>query len=159
MCDCWRSPAGRAGILWRGNGADFDCRALALSGLASAAYAGAVSTGKKTTSKAAVLERLVARLAELDAIDAAASGDAKPIELDQTAIGRLSRMDAMQVQAMAAASLRMRAVERTRIAAARKRLDADEYGLCVQCGESIAPARLETDPTLATCVTCASGGR
>jgi DnaK suppressor protein len=67
-------------------------------------------------------------------------------------------MDAMQVQAMAAASQRMRAGERIRIAAALKRLDADEYGSCVQCGEAIAPARLETDPTLATCVKCASGG-
>ena len=104
---------------------------------------------------AAVRARLAARLEEIDALERATEGDAKPLELDQTAIGRLSRMDAMQVQAMAAAAQRMRAAERLRIAAALKRLDEDEYGWCVQCGEEIAPARLEVDATLATCVKCA----
>ncbi len=108
--------------------------------------------------QAAIRARLAARLQNLDELDRATEGDTTPIELDQTAIGRLSRMDAMQVQAMAAASQRMRADERRRIAAALKRLDADEYGWCVQCGEEIAPARLEADPTLATCVKCAGGG-
>jgi DnaK suppressor protein len=109
--------------------------------------------------EAAVRARLAARIAELDALERATEGDATPLELDQTAIGRLSRMDAMQVQAMAAASQRMRAAERVRIAATLKGLDEGEYGWCLQCGEAIAPARLDTDPTLATCVKCAGGGR
>lgn len=103
----------------------------------------------------AIRARLAARIEELDALDHATEGDTAPLELDQTAIGRLSRMDAMQVQAMAAASQRMRAAERVRIAAALKRLDDGEYGWCAQCGEEIAPARLDVDPTLATCVKCA----
>lgn len=104
----------------------------------------------------AVRARLLARREELDALDRATADDHRPIELDQTAVGRLSRMDSLQVQAMSAASQRMRAAERIRIDHALKRLDAGDYGWCVRCGEEIAPARLETDPTLATCIRCAA---
>jgi DnaK suppressor protein len=46
-------------------------------------------------------------------------------------------------------------VERVnRIAAALERLDAGEYGLCVECGEGIAPARLKVLPEVTTCVRC-----
>jgi RNA polymerase-binding transcription factor DksA len=46
-------------------------------------------------------------------------------------------------------------VERVnRIAAALERLDAGEYGLCVECGENIAPARLQALPEVTTCVRC-----
>jgi DnaK suppressor protein len=46
-------------------------------------------------------------------------------------------------------------VERVnRIAAALERLDAGEYGLCVECGEGIAPARLQALPEVLTCVRC-----
>jgi DnaK suppressor protein len=46
-------------------------------------------------------------------------------------------------------------VERVnRIAAALERLDAGEYGLCAECGEGIAPARLQVLPEVLTCVRC-----
>ncbi len=46
-------------------------------------------------------------------------------------------------------------VERVnRIAAALERLAAGEYGLCVECGEGIAPARLQALPEVTTCVRC-----
>jgi DnaK suppressor protein len=46
-------------------------------------------------------------------------------------------------------------VERVnRIAAALERMDAGEYGLCVECGENIAPARLQALPEVTTCVRC-----
>jgi DnaK suppressor protein len=46
-------------------------------------------------------------------------------------------------------------VERVnRIVAALERLDAGEYGLCVECSESIAPARLQALPEVTTCVRC-----
>ena len=53
-------------------------------------------------------ERLAARLLELN--DLAETGDAaaKPVELDQTRVGRLSRMDAMQAQAMSIETKRRR---------------------------------------------------
>lgn len=99
-------------------------------------------------------------LSARDAIDAdsdATEADRQPVELDQTRVGRLSRMDALQGQAMAAATERRRLAGKHRIDAALERLDAGEYGYCVACGEPISPARLRADPAVATCIDCAAG--
>lgn len=79
----------------------------------------------------------------------------RPVELDQTSVGRLSRMDAMQVQAMAVAEDTRRQHTLQRVAAAFERLENDEYGYCVTCGEPIAHKRLELDPATPTCIKCA----
>lgn len=77
------------------------------------------------------------------------------VELDQTRQGRLSRMDALQQQAMAAETQRRRILELKRIGAALKRIEDGEYGYCLSCGEEIAPARLTFDPSATQCVACA----
>lgn len=41
-----------------------------------------------------------------------------------------------------------------RLAAALDRLDEGEYGICVECGEEIAAARLRAMPEVQTCVRC-----
>lgn len=82
----------------------------------------------------------------------------RPVELDQQAVGRLSRMDALQEQAMQFETERRRQQTLSRIEAALKRIDEDEFGYCIACGEEIDIRRLENDPTLATCVKCASKG-
>lgn len=84
--------------------------------------------------------------------------DRAPVTLDQDSVGRLSRMDAMQVQAMALAAQRRRQAERERIAAALRRLDEGEFGFCAACGEPIAEGRLQHDPGAALCIDCASEG-
>lgn len=100
---------------------------------------------------------LADRLEELRWTTERTAGDRKPVELDQTAVGRLSRMDALQMQAMAQATERRRAVEIARVEAALKRIDSGDYGWCLTCGEAIAPKRLAADPTVPTCIGCASG--
>jgi DnaK suppressor protein len=78
------------------------------------------------------------------------------VELDQSKVGRLSRMDALQQQAMLDAT-RVRAQrERVRIQSALSRIDHGEYGRCVQCDEPIALGRLEVDPAAPLCMACAS---
>lgn len=77
------------------------------------------------------------------------------VELDQTRVGRLSRMDAMQAEAMDHAVKARRQHQQQRLKDALQRLDDDEFGYCTTCGELIAEARLELDPTLPTCVSCA----
>ena len=94
-------------------------------------------------------------LAELDAQDARGAESRGIVMLDQQAVGRLSRMDALQRQAMAQAEAERRMAQRARIRAALARLDAGEYGWCIGCGEEIAPARLEQDPAVPTCISCA----
>ena len=77
------------------------------------------------------------------------------VELDQTRVGRLSRMDAMQAQAMSIETGRRRRQKLRQIEVALKRIEADDFGYCKACGESIAPARLEIDPTALLCIDCA----
>ena len=46
-------------------------------------------------------------------------------------------------------------VERAnRLAEALERLKEGEYGICEECGEAIAPARLKAMPEVTTCVRC-----
>jgi len=77
------------------------------------------------------------------------------VVLDQTSVGRLSRMDALQNQAMQQETARRREVELKRIDAALQRLEEDEFGYCVACGEEIPPKRLDMDPANPVCVDCA----
>lgn len=104
---------------------------------------------------AAIAERLRARRAELVEAGAAHEDERRPVQLDQTRIGRLSRMDAMQDQAMAVELERRREVELARIDSALARLADGEYGWCVTCGEEIEPRRLELDPAIPLCLACA----
>lgn len=103
-----------------------------------------------------IRERLVTLRDELERMVASSKDASAVVELDQTRVGRLSRMDAMQAQAMASASAQRRAGMLRNIAAALKRLDDGEYGLCRRCDEPINPKRLEIDPTVLYCVDCAS---
>jgi len=105
----------------------------------------------------ALKAKLLAERDELHHDSGVTAGERKAVELDQTAVGRLSRMDALQVQAMQLETDRRRDVELLRIDAALKRMDEGEYGYCASCGEEILAKRLETDPATPVCVDCASG--
>lgn len=63
-------------------------------------------------------EKLIARREALAEEDRLAEDGRAPVTLDQESVGRLSRVDAMQVQAMALAQQRRRQSERTAIDAA-----------------------------------------
>lgn len=81
------------------------------------------------------------------------------VELDQSRVGRLSRTDALQQQAMALASAQRRQTGIVRIDAALARLARGGYGFCTSCDEAIAPARLAHDPATPVCIDCAGGER
>ena len=101
-----------------------------------------------------VRSALMARLAQLDEEDRISAEGREPVTLQQDSVGRLSRMDAMQVQAMALAAERRRAAERQRIDAALGRIEEGEWGYCLRCGEEIAEKRLQHDPSVPRCVGC-----
>ncbi|MBS0124255.1 TraR/DksA C4-type zinc finger protein [Aestuariicoccus sp. KMU-90] len=100
---------------------------------------------------------IAARLAELEADDARGREARGVVELDQQAVGRLSRQDALLSQSMAKAATARREGERRALIAALHRLDAGDYGHCEDCGEEIPEARLTLDLTAMRCVSCASG--
>lgn len=86
------------------------------------------------------------------------SGRAETVELDQSRMGRLSRIDAIQQQKMAQANLARQRVRLERVEAAIERLEdePEEYGLCPDCGEDIPFPRLIAAPDAIFCVDCAS---
>ena len=98
---------------------------------------------------------LEARRRELSALSGISAEGRKPVELDQQSVGRLSRMDAMQMQAMAEANERQRAVELRRTEAALARIEAGDWGFCARCDEPIGDKRLQLDPATPFCVDCA----
>ena len=81
---------------------------------------------------------------------------ARPVTLDQASVGRLSRMDAMQGQAMALETQRRRQRRLTQVRLALGRIQQGNFGLCQQCEEGIAFNRLDIDPATRLCITCAS---
>jgi DnaK suppressor protein len=92
--------------------------------------------------------------AELQELEETSKDAAKPVELDQTGVGRLTRMDAMQTQQMAQELARRRQQQLIKIEGALRRIASGEYGYCVVCGEAIDVRRLAVDPTNARCVQC-----
>ncbi len=100
-------------------------------------------------------KRLLDLKADLLKVEAESEEGRQPVELDQTKVGRLSRMDALQGQAMALAIEERRKIEIQRINAALERIENDDYGYCISCDEEIAIKRLELDPAAPTCISCA----
>ena len=100
-------------------------------------------------------ERLAAKREELEELSRISQEARATVELDQQSVGRLSRMDAMQQQAMAEAQERSRKRDLIRIEQAERRIREGEYGYCSECGEEIADGRLAIDPMAEKCVSCA----
>ena len=99
--------------------------------------------------------RLLARQSELNNFSESSREARSAVDLDQSRIGRLSRMDALQMQAMEQASEGRRRRELQRIEKALALIDSGNYGECISCGELISPKRLNLDPSFINCVSCA----
>ncbi len=100
-------------------------------------------------------ERLQALKNELEALTALTVEARETVQLDQQSVGRLSRMDALQNQAMAEAQQRTRQHDLIRIDMGFRRIADGEYGYCADCGEEIPDRRLAIDPMAERCVNCA----
>ncbi len=100
-------------------------------------------------------ERLLELREELESVATTGDESSQVVELDQARVGRLSRMDAMQAQAMSQESARRREMMLKNIAAALERIDTGTFGLCRSCEEPINPKRLAFDPTALLCIECA----
>lgn len=99
--------------------------------------------------------RLQAEAAGLRAASDDSRAARRPVTLDQQAVGRLSRMDALQGQAMARGLEARRAGRLRAIAAALARIDGGAFGWCADCGGFIGRDRLDADPCVPRCRDCA----
>ncbi len=100
-------------------------------------------------------ERLLKLREDLESMATTSDQSSQVVELDQTRMGRLSRMDAMQAQAMSQESGRRREMMLRKIAAALERIDNGNFGHCQSCEEPIQRKRLEFDATTLLCIQCA----
>jgi DnaK suppressor protein len=101
-----------------------------------------------------IRQKLLSLRSELKELEETFRETSKPVELDQSSVGRLSRMDAMQSQQMALESDRRRQHKLLKIEGALRRVESGEYGCCFVCGEEIDIRRLSADPTNTRCVEC-----
>jgi DnaK suppressor protein len=106
----------------------------------------------------AVRQRLQARDQVLAERLRQATDQTSAVEPDR-AIGRLTRLDAVQQGHMNEELRRQAVAERSRIARALARIDDGTYGVCPRCEEPIADARLDAQPDAVLCVGCASARR
>jgi DnaK suppressor protein len=102
-------------------------------------------------------EKLTAMQVELRGISESAVLDLKPVALDQTSVGRVSRMDAIQLQQMSQATARRREQLLLKIEGALRRIESGRFGLCFLCGKEIDLRRLGADPTMTRCRECVEG--
>ena len=79
---------------------------------------------------------------------------ARPVELDQQAMGRVSRIDAIQQQKMVQANRRRAQLRLNQFQAALRAIEDDEYGICRLCDDFIRYGRLKARPEAAICLEC-----
>jgi DnaK suppressor protein len=105
------------------------------------------------------LESIKVQLNELKADLLAREGTSheatKTVVLDQAAVGRVSRIDAIQQQEMALEAERRRLLMLKKIEGAFMRLETSEFGECFVCGVDIGLNRLSLNPLLTRCLNCA----
>jgi DnaK suppressor protein len=78
----------------------------------------------------------------------------KPIG-PENAIGRVSRMDAINNKSVSEAALRSSKRKLSSLRVALTKIDAPEFGICTRCKRPIAPARLMFMPESIRCINCA----
>ena len=78
----------------------------------------------------------------------------KPIPPSE-AIGRVSRMDAINNRSVNEAALRQLETELEGLIKAMDRMREEKYGKCLRCGEDIPTGRLMLMPGATRCVRCA----
>jgi DnaK suppressor protein len=99
-------------------------------------------------------QMLISARDEIEELNITSRDATATVTLDQSMVGRLSRIDALQAQQMAQEMARRRQIQLQKIDSALRRMDACEFGYCLICDEEIAIARLEFDPACTRCINC-----
>lgn len=99
-------------------------------------------------------QRLIELKTEVATLSQTSKDAAKPVQLDQASVGRLSRMDAMQAQQMAMETDRRRDTQLTAVEGALRRIESGDFGFCFKCDDEIDIRRLNVDPTITRCLKC-----
>ena len=93
-------------------------------------------------------------LAELQAQLERGAAATAAVQLDQTLVGRVSRVDVMQQQSMAVSTRNKTRQRMQKVTAALAAVAAGDYGYCRRCDEAIGFARLHAQPEANLCIDC-----
>lgn len=105
--------------------------------------------------KQAFRDAVQQRLEDLAVLLGSESNDGSAIELDQTRVGRLARMEAMQHHAIAQVQHERAKAQRLALERLLSRVNDDDFGECYYCGEDIGVGRMLVRPESMKCITCA----
>lgn len=105
---------------------------------------------QKSELKAKIISELETLKADLENLRNAV----KPIAPDN-AIGRISRMEAINAKSVNEKALANARNRKSRLETALDKIDDPDFGLCVICDEDIPIGRLMLMPEVSTCVRCA----
>ncbi|MEX2281695.1 MAG: TraR/DksA C4-type zinc finger protein [Gemmatimonadota bacterium] len=78
----------------------------------------------------------------------------RPVQLDESSIGRISRIDNLQTQGLTKELQEREQAKLGQINEALKRIEAGTYGVCVVCRKPISFERLEVFPEAPNCAAC-----
>lgn len=106
--------------------------------------------------KEAIRAEIEKRISETKRSIASLREQAKPVSPDR-AIGRLTRMDAIQQKSMSEANLRTQEQVLINLEEALSKLDEPDFGRCVRCSQAIPLGRILIVPESKCCVKCAAG--
>jgi DnaK suppressor protein len=101
--------------------------------------------------------KLNAMQSEIRTISGSAAQDLKPVMLDHTSVGRVSRVDAIQLRQMSQEAARRRQQLLLKVEWALRRIDSGRFGLCFPCEAEIDLRRLNADSTITRCRDCVEG--
>ena len=108
----------------------------------------------KTEEKVILKEKIEKEIIQLGQEIAELKELVKPIA-PENAIGRISRMDAINNKSVNEAALRKASIRFDDLKQALQRIASSEFGICARCGEKIPMGRLLLRPQSKSCVKCA----
>jgi DnaK suppressor protein len=109
-----------------------------------------VDTKEKKELEQIIIQKLEEVRSEIEQLEELT----KPIAPDN-AIGRLSRMDAINNKTINDAALRENKKKLGKLERALENVEDDSFGQCKKCGQEIAFGRLKFMPWTTRCVQCA----
>ena len=104
--------------------------------------------------KKAITEKIIEEIAKSKNDILELEDQVKPVS-PENAIGRISRMDAINNKSVIEASLRQSKDKLSKPERALSRVVEDSFGICVQCGDPIPVGRIMLMPHASRCVNCA----
>ena len=106
-------------------------------------------------NKAEIETQIIDRISKLEKEIEMLKDLTQPISPD-CAIGRVSRMDAINNKSVNEAALRKKESQYIALKDALKNIDSDDFGKCIKCGQTIPLGRIMIMPESKKCVNCAN---